>query len=196
MRKAQVVIKVDLFGDASNERFEGWEPVCVYADANNVYEALASSYYEVLVALRENGHKLPSFGRREHIDTAELIARKKRELWLKEQKCKPRQKGRSEFVKETLDVLEKYGWHGKCGAPAWAWEDFREIPKEEYSDFTEIVKEMLPSNSPLYVKLKTDFDAGLSNVKQGVRYRYLCELIASIAYVTASGYYQTESEEK
>ena len=73
MRKAQVVIKVDLFGDASNERFEGWEPVCVYADANNIYEALASSYYEVLVALQENGHKLPSFGRREHIDTAELI---------------------------------------------------------------------------------------------------------------------------
>ena len=107
MRKAQVVIKVDLFDDASNQRFEGWEPVCVYADANNVYEALASSYYEVFVALQENGHKLPSYGRREHIATAELIAGKDRKLWLEEQKGKPRQKGRNEFVKETLRFLYK-----------------------------------------------------------------------------------------
>lgn len=106
-----------------------------------------------------------------------------------------KEKTEQDFVQETIDVLTKYGWHGKLGAPAWAWTDFRNIPKEEYTDYFQIVQELLPNGSTLYEQLRNDFNEGLVNPKQGVRYHYLCELIASIAYVSASGYHQNESEE-
>ena len=109
---------------------------------------------------------------------------------------KHKEKTKKAFVQETINVLNKYGWHGKSGVPAWAWSDFRKIPKEEYVDYLEVVQETLPSDSALYKQLKADFDLGLINSKQGVRYRYLCELIASITYVSASGYYRKEGEEE
>ena len=107
-----------------------------------------------------------------------------------------KEKTEQDFVQETIDVLTKYGWHGKLGAPAWAWTDFRNIPKEEYTDYLKTVKELLPNGSTLYEQLKIDFDEGLVNPKQGVRYRYLCELIASIAYVSASGYLSVKESEE
>ncbi|MBS6519922.1 MAG: hypothetical protein KH359_04430 [Clostridiales bacterium] len=104
-------------------------------------------------------------------------------------------KTKKAFVQDTISVLDKYGWHGQSGAPAWAWSDFRKISKTEYSDYLKIVEDVLPRDSALYQRLKSDFDTGLTHSKQGVRYLYLCELIASIAYISASGYYQNESEE-
>ncbi|MCJ7843184.1 hypothetical protein MUB24_20365 [Lederbergia sp. NSJ-179] len=42
----------------------------MFADANNVYEALAAAYFEVLQQLQNEGNiELPTFGRREHYPT-------------------------------------------------------------------------------------------------------------------------------
>lgn len=198
MKPIRVSITMDLNDQFSMKIFGGNEPISVYAEGTEndcVYTVLLSAIYQSILSLQENGRSLPFA---DHLNSREMVDKQRiSDLLIKDliaEKIAPNSKTKKDFVKETLDILEKYGWHGKCGGPAWAWKDFREIPKEEYSDFTEIVKEMLPFNSPLYEKLKTDFDTGLSNVKQGVRYHYLCELIASISYVVASGYYSTESE--
>lgn len=79
MRKVQVSIKVDIFSDETAEGFEEWEPLCVYADANNVYEALAASTFELLSVLQENGRKLPAFGERSHMSSKKIKAQKE---WL------------------------------------------------------------------------------------------------------------------
>lgn len=83
MRKVQVSIKVDIFSDASAEGFEGWEPLRIYTDANNVYEAIAGAIFELLSVLQENGRKLPAFGDRSHISSKKMKAQKK---WLE---CSP-----------------------------------------------------------------------------------------------------------
>ena len=64
MRKAQISIKMELVGDqAANGHIE---EIRVYADANSIFEAICSGFYELLGALQKQGHDLPSFGRREH----------------------------------------------------------------------------------------------------------------------------------
>ena len=65
MRSNQVSIKLARFFDKENLGIEDLE-INVYADANNVYEALASAYFEVLQQLQIEGNiELPHFGRRE-----------------------------------------------------------------------------------------------------------------------------------
>lgn len=80
MRKVQISMEIQIFGDKANKNFEGYEPIKVYADSNDVYEALCSSFFEALVALQENGHHLPKLGDRSHIPTNEIKNRKARKL--------------------------------------------------------------------------------------------------------------------
>ena len=64
MRKNQVSINIERF----NEEAPGDSrhmTIRVYADANNVYEALAAAYYAALDAIQED-QSLPSFGDRTH----------------------------------------------------------------------------------------------------------------------------------
>lgn len=78
MRKVQVSINIEIFGDAATKQRDGYEPISVYADSNNVYEALCAAFDEALAILKENGRDLPSFGCKEHTPTKELLERKQR----------------------------------------------------------------------------------------------------------------------
>ena len=69
MRSNQVSIKLERFFDIEEMGVDDLQ-INVYADANNVYEALAAAYFEVLQQLQSEGDiKLPTFGRREHYPT-------------------------------------------------------------------------------------------------------------------------------
>lgn len=48
MRKAQISIKLELFGDQTANGHS--EEIIVYADANNVYETINAGFYELLTA--------------------------------------------------------------------------------------------------------------------------------------------------
>jgi len=64
MRKCQITINLQMVGDqAQNGSSEG---IVVYADADTVFEAICTGYYELFNALHEQGRELPGFGRREH----------------------------------------------------------------------------------------------------------------------------------
>ena len=64
MRKAQISIVMELFGDqAANGHAE---KVTVYADASTPYEAISAGFHELMLALQEGKRRLPSFGVREH----------------------------------------------------------------------------------------------------------------------------------
>lgn len=70
MRENQVTIKLERFGDKDKLGIKDLE-INVYADSNNVYEALSAGYYEVLKQLQNEGSiELPTFGRREHYPTS------------------------------------------------------------------------------------------------------------------------------
>lgn len=89
------------------------------------------------------------------------------------------------FANDIIYAIQKLGW-GKI-----AWEDFAKIPSSEYEPFMKIIKLLIPPNSALFYELKQDFDGGLLNDKRrGVKYDYLCRLVASMAYVDKSGYFQ------
>lgn len=68
MRKNQITIKVERFGDQVPERLRelGNKSMRfnVYCDSNNIYEALAGAYAQVLDELQKDVD-LPSFGARE-----------------------------------------------------------------------------------------------------------------------------------
>lgn len=64
MRKAQISIRMELFGDQAANGHS--EVITVYADSNNCYETINAGLFELLSALQQQGHKLPSFGVREH----------------------------------------------------------------------------------------------------------------------------------
>lgn len=66
MRKVQISIKMELFDDQAADG--KCEKINVYADSNNVWEAIAAGFHEVVEALKANGRKLPIFGRKEHYD--------------------------------------------------------------------------------------------------------------------------------
>lgn len=69
MRENQVTIKLERFGNKDKLGIDDLE-INVYADSNNVYEALSAGYYEVLKQLQYEGKiDLPTFGRREHYPT-------------------------------------------------------------------------------------------------------------------------------
>ena len=62
MRKNQVSIKIERFGDQVPEKLNGDSlEIEVYADANNIYEALAAAYGKVLEEITKY-ERLPSFG--------------------------------------------------------------------------------------------------------------------------------------
>ena len=64
MRRNQVSISIERFGDEAPDSSKQIT-IQVYADANNIYEALAAAYYEALDAIQED-QPLPSFGDRSH----------------------------------------------------------------------------------------------------------------------------------
>ena len=62
MRKNQVEIKVRRFGDEVPENFqEDKQVISVYADSNNLYEALLIAYYELIKEIQRY-ENVPSFG--------------------------------------------------------------------------------------------------------------------------------------
>ena len=66
MRKVQISIKMELFGDQAADGKS--EQINVYADANNVWEAIVAGFHETVEALKAHGHKLPILGRKEHYE--------------------------------------------------------------------------------------------------------------------------------
>ncbi|MDK4450044.1 hypothetical protein [Enterococcus casseliflavus] len=73
MRTNQVNISLERFLD-NEELGVNDLHIDVYADANNVYEALAAAYFETLQQLQnEGGIELPKFGRREHYPSRSLV---------------------------------------------------------------------------------------------------------------------------
>lgn len=57
MRKCQITIKMELFG---NQTWDGnHETIGVYADANTPHEALSAALYELLGALQQQGPSCP-----------------------------------------------------------------------------------------------------------------------------------------
>ena len=66
MRKVQISIKMELFGDQASDG--KYEKINVYADANNVWEAIIAGFHEVVDTLKAHGRELPIFGRKEHCD--------------------------------------------------------------------------------------------------------------------------------
>lgn len=64
MRKVQINIKMELFGDqAVNEHSEKIE---VFADGSAPWEVVCAGFEELIIALKEKGRTLPAFGVREH----------------------------------------------------------------------------------------------------------------------------------
>ena len=63
MRKNQVTIKIERFGDQAPKSLEH-QCFTVYCDSNNIYEALAGAYKSVLDEI-EKTTPIPSFGARE-----------------------------------------------------------------------------------------------------------------------------------
>lgn len=62
MRKNQVSIKIERLGDQVPEHLNGGSlEIEVYADSNNIYEALAAAYTKVMEEIQKY-EKLPSFG--------------------------------------------------------------------------------------------------------------------------------------
>ena len=62
MRKNQVEIKVRRFGDEVPENFpEDKQVINVYADSNNLYEALLIAYSELMKEIQRY-ENIPSFG--------------------------------------------------------------------------------------------------------------------------------------
>ena len=66
MRKVQISIKMELFGDQAADG--KYEKISVYADSNSIWETVVAGFHEVVEALRTHGHDLPVFGRREYYD--------------------------------------------------------------------------------------------------------------------------------
>lgn len=62
MRNVQVTIKVDDISDVNNPR-----NFSIYADSNNIWEAICAALDELMVALKEDGDALPGFGARSHM---------------------------------------------------------------------------------------------------------------------------------
>lgn len=73
MRTNQVSISIERFLDKEELGIKDLH-INVYADANNVYEALAAAYFETLQQLQnEGGIGLPKFGRREHYPSRSYV---------------------------------------------------------------------------------------------------------------------------
>lgn len=103
MRSNQVNIKVERFSD--NEKIGVTDlQINVYADANNVYEALAAGYFEVLLQLQEEGNiELPVFGRREHYSASSISYNKIFNDFLKQN----RYEEKWQDFKKTKPILEE-----------------------------------------------------------------------------------------
>lgn len=85
MRTNQISIHLDRFADQEQLGVSELH-LNIYADANNVYEALTAAYFEVLQQLQVEGAiDLPTFGRREHYTTNNFAYRSQFQTFLKEQ---------------------------------------------------------------------------------------------------------------
>jgi len=75
MRKNQVSIKIQRFGDQVPKQLNFVDQtISVYADAQNIYEALAAAYYQALLEIQKY-EKLPYFGCRESEQYSDVSAR-------------------------------------------------------------------------------------------------------------------------
>lgn len=102
MRKCQITIKLDMFGDQAWDGHH--ETIGLYADADTSHEALSAALYELLGALQVQGHKLPSFGVRQHTSTpsaAGLTEEQKNEI------RKQRKGEREQCEKELWEVFDR-----------------------------------------------------------------------------------------
>lgn len=100
-------IKLERFFDKEKLGVEDLE-INVYADANNVYEALTAAYFEVLQELQNEGDiHLPKFGRREHYPTNNFI-----------------------FKRNFSDFLEQSEYEDK-------WRDFKKVSPTLEEQFLE-----------------------------------------------------------
>lgn len=61
------MIKMELFGDQAADGKA--EQICVYADSNNPWETIVAGFHETVEALKDHGHELPTFGRKEHYES-------------------------------------------------------------------------------------------------------------------------------
>ena len=61
MRRNQISIHVERFGDQAPEGAKK-QSLSVYADANNIFEALSAVYYRLVEEIRKD-QVIPSFGR-------------------------------------------------------------------------------------------------------------------------------------
>ena len=100
MRKAQITVKLDLFGDLAWDGHH--EEIGVYADAQTPHEALAAALYELLGALRIQGHPLPGFGCREHRCTPSAAG------LTEEQKAEIRNQRREERERQETELWEYF----------------------------------------------------------------------------------------
>jgi hypothetical protein len=57
---------MELFGDQSADGKS--EQINVYADSNNIWEAIVAGFHETVEVLKAHGHRLPIFGRKEHYE--------------------------------------------------------------------------------------------------------------------------------
>lgn len=84
MRNNQVSINIERFSDKEKLGVEDIS-ISVYADSNNIYEALAAAYFEVLQQIQTEGNiNLPSFGRRESYPSNSAVFRFLFEEFLKQ----------------------------------------------------------------------------------------------------------------
>ena len=64
MRNVQISIQLELTNEQTiNGEKESYH---VYADSNNIWEAICAGFDELIGTLKEKGHLLPAFGRRQH----------------------------------------------------------------------------------------------------------------------------------
>lgn len=105
MRTNQVSINLERFFD-NEELGVNDLHIRVYADANNVYEALAAAYFETLQQLQnEGGIELPKFGRREHYPSRSFVNNNNFSDFLKKRGIEDEWR---DFKESTLTIQEQF----------------------------------------------------------------------------------------
>lgn len=88
MRKNQVTIKIERFGEDLPDEFKelNMQVMSVYADGNDLYETLCGAFQLALNEVAKYNHD--DFTRRESFDSLELTQRKANRIGLDRQKNK------------------------------------------------------------------------------------------------------------
>lgn len=103
MRKCQIAIKLDMFGDQAWDGYH--ETIGLYADANTPYEAMSAALCELLDALRQQGHQVPEFGVRQHMSTPLAAG------LAEEQKNESRKQSKAEQEQYEREIWETFDRH-------------------------------------------------------------------------------------